>query len=186
MHCFLSVLPVVLGLSGTAAAGVIPVLTVPPGGTLTATVANQISLPMFLGLDLRGNSTVAVFDPGFVGAVNVTDLFAPPFPNGILYAENFAATQFVRLTQTGLALVGTELLINEFGTQIGSVTDPALAPMEGPLLFDFTFPTSASSGNVNASFFVLSNVTSVPEPSTLFLGCGAFAFLLGRLTVTAG
>ncbi len=161
---------VVFGLSLALSMGAMADTTfqVLSGGSLTATVVDAIAPPgLFLGLDLRGSSDAAVFDSVLIGAANVSNIFPFAFPSTILFAQNFAATQFVSLTEENFSLVGTELLVDELGTPIATVTDPGLQAFEGQLLFDFTYQTTTvdTPDNVVASYFLLSNITAVPEPS---------------------
>ncbi|HEV8043152.1 MAG TPA: hypothetical protein VGP62_30005 [Bryobacteraceae bacterium] len=163
---------VVFGLALALSVGAMadPTFQVLSGGTLTATVADAIAPPgLFLGLDLRGSSNAAVFDPVLIGAGNVSNIFPFSFPSTTLFAQNFAATQFVSLTEESFSLVGTELLVNELGTPLTAVTDPGLQAFQGQLLFDFTYQTTVvdTPDNVVASYFLLSNITAVPEPSGL-------------------
>lgn len=159
-----------LMLLGTIGARADVTFEVLPGGTLTADVANVISPPSFLALDLQGASSVAVFNGTpltLIGAASVSNLFDLPFPNTTLLAENFSATQFIAFVLGTYTVSGTQLLVNETGVPFGGpVTDPGLVAFEGPLVFDFTYQTTIDADDVSASYFTLSGVT-VPEPSSL-------------------
>ena len=160
-------------LAGLLAAA--PIFSVLPAGNLTAVIVNSNTTapPTFVAIDFRGNSNIAVYDPGFIGAANATDMLAA-FPNGVITIQTFDTLQSVALNFTALSVVGSELLVSEFGTPNGVVTDPAVSAFLGATLFDFTHVLDAQDGNISASYFLLtsvsaSDVAQTPEPASVLL-----------------
>jgi hypothetical protein len=142
---------------------------------VTATVANQVNPPGFIATDLRGTSFVGVTDSttmALIGTAVLSDFNQNPnFGNMTLFSDNGAFTESIGLVAQSVFLQsnGLVLTVLEEGVPLGTVTDPGLLAFEQPLAFNFDFATSATANNVTASFFVLSSITAVPEPSYCFL-----------------
>jgi hypothetical protein len=133
------------------------------GSDITGTVIVDLSSDTIVGFDVRANfggvpgtaAVVDVSDPGPVGSVNLTDLSAS-VPNSTLTAFNSSFTEAGILTLDGLTgafVGGTDYLVLSTGSPSTPITDPALADVLAPLVFDFSILSgTAIPGTTDVGF----------------------------------